>query len=303
MASQSNVISGIDIESTYICYAQCLTEDRVIANVTVQPIEDDSGSYWDDVDASLNKFIPDLKIQGEQVVLSLPGEYAIIKKVFVENDETDIKEVIEWELGQQIIGTLEDMYVYDYEPLKHEVDEETTPYLVVGYKETAIQQTNKLLRSKKLNPVIIDLDIFALINVFEANYGEKVLEPAVIIFADTKKTKLILTTKGSFIDVEVFEHANEDQTFEEYNIVLIENLKKFLSYNTDIVGSGEIQSYMTGASFMQQEMVDIVTGSLSGSEILNPFKEISCSGVDNEKLKKFLPMLSVSVGLALRNIE
>ncbi len=302
MASQSNTISGINIEKTYICYAQCLTEDRVIANVTVQPIEDDSSDYWDNVNTGLNKFIPDLKIAGEDVVSSLPGEYAIIKKILIEDDETDVDEAISWELSQQIIGTLEG-YVYDYEPLPHEAANGITPYLIVGYKEPAVTQTHKLLRSKKLNLAIVDLDIFALINVFEANYSEKVSEPVLIIFSDSQKTKLILTKGGSFIDVDIFDHDNQDQTFEEYNTVLNENLRRFLAFNAKTVGGGGIQTYLTGSSFMQQEMVDVVTATRGDSEILNPFKEITCTGVDDVKLKNFLPMLSVSVGLALRNLD
>jgi Tfp pilus assembly PilM family ATPase len=162
----------------------------------------------------------------------------------------------------------------------------------------------KLLKSKKLNPIIIDLDIFALINVYEMNYDDKLTIPALIIFSDVLKTKLILTVNGNFVDIEIFDHTEEMQSIEQFISVLNVTIKKVLANNTGFGDRGSIQCYLTGSYFSKPETVDAALGKLKNCEVLFPFRKITCSaGMDDEKLREFSPQLAVSVGLALRDID
>ena len=233
----------------------------------------------------------------------MPGEYAIIKKISLENDDNDIDDTIEWELSQQIIGSI-DEYVYDYQELSDVENSDYRNYLVVGYRNTVIDKVAKLLKSKKLNPVIIDLDIFALINAYEINYDDKITIPSLIIYSDESRTKLILTVNGNFNDIEIFDHTEEIQSIESYNDILNESIKKVVAYNTQFGEPGNIPKYLTGSYYSKPETIEAVTGNLSNAEVLLPFRKLTCSAeMDDEKLKEFSPQLAVSVGLALRDID
>ncbi len=303
MASPSEgTIGGLDINRTNICYTRCLPDSKLIANVCIQPIEASTDNYWDSVHASFNDFLKEFKIPGENIVSSLPGEYAILKKIILDKGDADIDGSIEWELGQQIIGSI-DEYVYDYQPDLGQSAADFQHFLVVGYRTAAIEKITKLLRSNKLTPVIIDLDIFALINVYEINYGDRLQEPAVIIFSDPYKTRLILTAQGNFIDMESFEHTEQAHSLEGYIPVLNETMKRLLQYNARFSKSDSVRSYLTGSFFSQMQNTETVLKNISNAEMLYPFRKITCSaGLDDEKLKEFAPLLGVSVGLALRDI-
>lgn len=303
MASPRDTIGGLDINRSDICYTRCLPESRLIANVCIQPLEQGGDDYWNRVNSAFDDFLKEFKIPGENIVSSLPGEYAILKKIILEKDEDDIDEAIEWELSQQIIGSL-DEYAYDYQPLPENGDGDLRSYLVVGYRNTAVNTITKLLKLKRLNPIIIDLDIFALINVYEINYDDRKTIPALIIFSDPFKTKLIPTVNGIFYDIELFDHSEEIQSIESYVERLNESIAKLLAYNKKFAELRGMQKYLTGPYFSKPETAEAVLGKVKDSEMLFPFRKITCSaGMDDEKLRAFSPQLAVSVGLALREID
>jgi len=303
MASPRNSIGGLDINRSSICFTQRVPDSSTIHNVGIQPIEMGGEDYWETAKSYLDDLISQTKIQGETIVSSLPGEYAIIKKLFLDGTEQDIDDAIEWELSQQIIGSI-DEYVYDYQPLTGNGGEGFKNYLVVGYRKTAVDRITKLLKSRKLNPVIIDLDIFALINVYEINYEDRKTVPALIIFSDTSRTKLIATVNGDFNDIEIFDHTEGTQAVESYIDILNENIAKLLAYNKKFTELGDMQVYLAGSFFSKPDIAEAVTGNVKNSEILFPFRKITCSaGIDDEKVKEFSPQLAVSVGLALRDFD
>ncbi len=303
MASPRNTISGLDINKSSICYSRCLPEDRMIINVCIQPLEADAADYWQAVSDGFDEFLKEFKIPGENVVASLPGEYAIIKKILLESDETDIDDTVEWELSQQIVGAI-DEYVYDYQRVESDGGGELQKYLVVGYRNTAVSRLSRLLRTKKLNPIIVDLDVFALINVFEINYHDRISVPTLILFSDEIKTKLILTVKGNFIDIDIVDHTEEMQTPEGYQQTVTALIKKLFSFNPEFAQQESVQTFLSGSFFSQPEYVDQMKSALPKAEVLFPFREISCTaGMDDEKLHEFAPLLSVSVGLALRDFD
>ncbi len=251
----------------------------------------------------MDELVKELKIHEVEVVDYLSGEYAIIKKIFLDDDETDISSAIEWELSQQIVGSI-DEYKYDYQSIAGATEKNSRNFLTVGYRDTAIARMSKLLRKKKLIPLIIDLDIFALINVFEMNYSDRLSLPTLIVFSEITKTKLILTCNGDFLDLEVLEHADGEQSTDDFIKDLNESIKKLIACNPELLKSGELQAYLTGSNFYKSDIADVVMENINNSEMLFPFRKVVCSaGMGEKELKEFAPQLCVSVGLALRNID
>jgi Tfp pilus assembly PilM family ATPase len=65
-----------------------------------------------------------------------------------------------------------------------------------------------------------------------------------------------------------------------------------------------LRTYLTGPFFSQAEIAEGVIALLPNAEILYPFRKIKCNaGMDEQTLREFAPLLAVSVGLALRDVE
>lgn len=303
MASSRTTLHGLDINRSNICYTRCYPADKLIDSIGIQPLEMGVKDYWQSVSNGFDDFFKQYKIPGENVISSLPGEYAIIKKIALERDETEIEEVIEWELSQQIVGSIDD-FVFDYQLITQDKTAEYQSYLVVGYRNIAVSRISKLLRLKKLNPLIIDVDIFALINAFELNYDEMLMQPVLLIFSDIYRTQLVLTMQGMFVDIDVVNHTEEMMTPEGLVAGLKPAIRSLCAHNPPFSSQNAVHSYITGPFFSQQEMSQGVIAQLPNTEILYPFRKIQCNaGMDEETLHEFAPLLAVSVGLALRDVE
>lgn len=303
MAFKKENISGIDINSRNIVYVRCSPEDKVISNICIQPLEQGGEDYWKSVQAGFDQFIRKFSVPGEDVVSCLPADYALIKKIAVDSDETDPKEIIEWELSQQMIGSVSE-YIYDYQPLVAVTNTEKRHFLVVGYRNTAVTRLNKILKAKKLNPIVLDLDIFALVNVFELNYAERISSPALIIFSDGVKIKTVLTLQGEFVDCEILDLPPDAHTEDGFVRILSEVRNTIQVCNQQIVGNGPVPVFLTGALFSQSEFTAHVLQVCANSELLNPLNKISCTaGMDEAKLKEYGTYLAVSVGLAFRDLD
>jgi len=100
------------------------------------------------------------------LVISLPVKQAIIKKLSLDFDETDVRNVIELEMHQHIVGTPEN-YAIDFMPLTSQAgSNEALKYLAVAYNNSALRRLYSYFGSKHFFGSIVDLDVFALINAF-----------------------------------------------------------------------------------------------------------------------------------------
>ncbi|MGD9201703.1 MAG: pilus assembly protein PilM [Chitinispirillia bacterium] len=303
MAVRHNTLSGLELNKTSLCYTRCIPEDRLIANICIQPLHTGERNYWEAVSAGFSEFIKEMNIPGENIVVSLGGEFAIIKKIKIDFDETEVNEAIEWELSQHIIGSIEE-YVYDYQFVNNDPSGDFKNFLVAGYREKIVDRVGKLLKSQRLNPIVIDIDIFALINVFEINYSDRKDIPSVIIFSELTSSKIILTMNGFFVDLEIFDHTDEMMNPDVFIEKLNDTMNLLFSYNQEFTNNESVNKYLSGSFFSQIDFTNRIIDKIPNTEVLFPFRNVSCSaGMDDEKLREFSPQLAVSVGLTLRDID
>jgi Tfp pilus assembly PilM family ATPase len=305
MARKKESITGIEIASRAICCAQCYPADNLIASISIQPISAPGSDYWSAVSGAVKELVsnPEVKLSGENVVSALPGEHAVIRKVTIDSEEKNIEDAIEWEFSQHIIES-RDEYVYDLQQLSNRGGSPEQRYLVVGYRQASVSRINRILSAHKLNPIIIDLDIFALINVFEMNNRERLQVPAFIIFSEEDRTKIILTQAGEFVDLEVIAHEHDSQEPEQYLHSLRSGIDTMLFSNPAIGKQSGYGIYLTGSTFSDDVFSRHILDTLEGSEILYPFRTITCSaGMKEDDLRHYSPQLAVAVGLALRESD
>jgi Tfp pilus assembly PilM family ATPase len=300
MKNSSKTISGLDIQREYVSVAQYSHDENAVLLVAIQPVSIIAGrDLGEQISDDLKELRGKFKFTSPDIVCSIPSEYAVVKHIQIDNEDETPQDALEWELSQQVIGSI-DEYVFDFQETGVVSDTQKS-FLAVAYRKDTVHSISSTIKKNRLNPVVVDLDIFALINVFEANYPEKIELPAVIIHSENDKTKLILTRNGDFIDYECFEHETgslDPLTFAEKNR---SELDKLLSLNYSVLENNPVGIFFTGSIYSQQQYCDVIIDKLGNGELLDPFRKIGCRvGVNEEQLKTYKSQLAVAVGLAYR---
>ncbi|NLG16157.1 MAG: pilus assembly protein PilM [Fibrobacter sp.] len=300
MKNDFRYISGLDIQSDYISVAQYSSEQDAVLLIAIQPISAaKSPDLLTNAETELRGLKNKFKFHSPNVVCSIPSEYAIIKHLCVDSDEPDLREAVQWEIAQQVIGTVE-QYSFDFEECRNP-DDDSRRVLAAAYRNDSVRNLSSMLKNVKLNPVVLDLDIFALINVYEANYKENLHFDTVLVHSEGEKTKLVLTKNGQYLDCEIFEYEYDSLEPATYLQRLQGEINRFASINNIDDGEGILRVMFSGSLFSQQEYRASARGFMGSGEILNPFRIISCkAGIDGERLAQYSPQLAVAVGLALR---
>ena len=296
MTSHKDSICGIEIGKNLITVAQYSPIENAIGRIVVKPFDAPDGQGDTVLKSELKNLVSDVELKKQKIVLSLPAEFAVIKRLSLDSNEQDVGDAILWELSQHIVGTLED-YSFDYEAIKGAAHGAGREYLAVAYRTSAIQKFVSLLKANNLNPFIVDVDCFALINAFEANYPERLASPAILVLGTEKKSKAVLTGFGSLLDYEIVDHETGLVSYDDYAALLGE----YLSHLCSRFGQGIPEIYCSGSLFLQNECIASLARKFGKAELLNPFRKVECLAVREKKdVTEFSAQLAVAVGLALR---
>jgi Tfp pilus assembly PilM family ATPase len=302
MARRTSVI-GLAVNSDAVCLVQFVPERRQVANIGIEPVEGHGEELWQSISASLKGLVLTAKLRGESIVACLPGEHAVIRKLCVDRSESDVEGALGWEFSQHVIGSRNE-YVFDFEKLSQSPAAEVNQYLVVGYRGEAVQRLVDLLRSSKLSPLIVDLDLFALVNVYQANYDESATTPTVLVLADDTASKCVLTAGGTFVDYEAVSHEADVQDPKKYAALVEDAIGRLLACAPIPIVRASIPVFLSGTLFARSKYGEQVKKAIRNAALLYPFRRVKCGkGIPGEALRKYSPQLAVAVGLALRGAE
>jgi Tfp pilus assembly PilM family ATPase len=297
MAQRGDCVSGIDITKESISIAQYSASENTVVNasIIINPLDevDPSADVVSSLRAKFKKVAGQMRCGGQAAAVAVPSNYAVVKKLTLDGDEDDVRGAIRWELSQHLIGTL-DEYAFDFEPVAQAGG--SVRYLAVAYRNSSIQKLVSLLKAGRLSPLVVDLDIFALIDVFEANYGENASAPSVIVHGGGESSKAVLTKGGEFADFEVMDQRAGAESPDTYALQMIETIARSFS---GVQGRPPV--FLTGPLFSDPDFTESVCSRMGDARILNPFKAIrSTVDIPKPDLMKCIPYLAVAVGLGLR---
>ena len=292
----------------------------------------------DAVATTLSNLIRDLGIKNKNVVISISGHSVIIKKVTLPSmSKNELAESIPWELEQYLPQSVEDVN-YDYQVLPGETPEGNMDVLIVAAKKDVTNDYVSLVRSIGLNPVIVDVDVFALENMYEINYQDmndvvalvnmgasvtniNILKDGISIFTrdittgGSQFTEWIM--KEQNVGFEEAEQAKQSLSSDEIPF----ELERITNDYIDLI-TGEVKRTLDffGSNFSQERISKIILSGGSSKvpntpetlsdisdidvELANPFKNISVSDVefDPNYITDIAPKMGVVIGLALRSI-
>jgi type IV pilus assembly protein PilM len=269
---------------------------------------------------------------------SLSGHSVIIKKIQLPSmTEAELAESIQWEAEQYIPFDINDVNL-DYVVLETG-SSDTMDVLLVAVKRDRINDYTSVIVQAGKEPVLVDVDVFAVQNAFETNYSSRGETVALVNVGASVMNINVLHDGNSVFwrDVAFGGNLYTEAIQREFNLPREDAEKLKLGGDAGQVSAQQIDSVLGAASedlaaelqktidfFVATSSVDRLDrvmlsggGSLVANlesilqerfqvnvELLNPFRNIRYneSDFDPDWINSNAPAMAVAVGLAIRTV-
>lgn len=288
------------------------------------------------VDA-IKELLASQQVKTKDTVLSVSGSSVIIKRIAVADmTDEELSESIKWEAEQYIPFSIDDVNV-DFQKIGAGAQEGQADVLLVAVKKDKINDYVNLVKEAGLEPVVLDVDAFALANMYELNYEQEPGITALLNIGASVMNINILRDGASIFtrDITVGGNRYTEALQREFGLTYEDAEKVKKGESVEGADSGQVDGVMSSVTedivSETQRSLDFfrsTTGSeqvsrvlVSGGcarignftsalaerieipvEITNPFKNIK---VDPKRfnplsLQEAGPQSAVAVGLAIR---
>ena len=124
---------------------------------------------------AIRRVIQEHNVKATRVISAVPGRAAIMKKVQMpRQEETELEANVEFEANSVIPENLENVNL-DYQVLNLADGGSKMDILLVAVKKEIVNSYTDVIEQAGLTPAVIDVDYFAMENMYEASYvGEKI---------------------------------------------------------------------------------------------------------------------------------
>jgi type IV pilus assembly protein PilM len=295
------------------------------------------------VSDSISRIWSDQHIKTDQVATSLSGHAVIVKKILLpEMPEEELDEQIHWEAEQYIPFDINDVNLY-HEIISHDAMSQNMDVLLVACKRDKIAQFTQVISQAGKQPVIVDVDAFALQNAYEVNYNPSPTQTVALLdigasvmtinivrgvtsiftrdisaggnqYTDLLQKELNLTfeqaesvKRGATLD----QHAASEQiqpALQSVSEMLALEIQRTLDFfRATAVDSPAIdRMLLAGGSSKVSELTEYLADKFQMPvERFDSFRSIKFDPkkFDDEYLRELSPNMAVAVGLAVRVAE
>jgi type IV pilus assembly protein PilM len=146
---------------------------------------------------TIRKLIHGNGVKAKQVISAVPGRAVIMKKVQMPKQEpAELEANIEFE-AQNVIPENLDNVNLDHQVLSESDDGNRMEVLLVAVKKEIVNSYAEVIEEAGLTPVVMDVDYFALENMFEANYASETENGVIgLIHIGAQYTSITLLQNG-----------------------------------------------------------------------------------------------------------
>jgi len=289
---------------------------------------------------AIRGLITKTNIRIKDVALSLSGHSSvIIKRVSIpQMSEDELSESIKFEAEQYIPFDIEDVNL-DFQILGLAEKENMMDVIIVAAKKDKINEYVTVAKEAGLSPVIVDVDAFALENMYELNYEVKPDENVALVNIGASMININIlkggvsvftrdSAVGGNLHTEALQkeftitYANAEKLKQEGSMEGIskEDVTAVLSAASDDIITEISRSFDYFRDTTNYENINEIVlcggGALTGGfvpilsersginvKIAGPLKNIHIpESFDKEYLSKVEPLVSVAVGLAARRL-
>jgi type IV pilus assembly protein PilM len=293
------------------------------------------------VSNTIARIFTDKKIRTKNVATSVSGHSVIVKKLPLQPmTEEELEGAIQMEAAQHIPFDIGEVNL-DYQVLDSAMDSPTMDVLLVAVKKDKILNYTNVVTLAGRTPTIVDIDAFALQNVYEYNYdppndltvallnlGASVMNINIVKgriplftrdvsvggnqYTDTLQKELDLgfeeaeTLKTGVTLPGISDEARLPVLKSVSEIIVLEIQRTFDFFRATAAGEQIRKIYLAGGSARVYGLTDLLQQELGlPVEQLDPFHRIKydAGGAMGEIVASNPPRLAVAVGLALRSFE
>lgn len=348
MAKKEKLLVGVDIGSSAVKACQLQKSGKkytlvALGSVSLPPdsVEDGVLQEPEAVGEAITKLFKNLKLKKKtKVAISISGFSVIVKKIKLDvMEEKELEEYLNSEAEQYIPFDIEDVYL-DFQDMKTAKEEfDQTDVMLVAAKKDVVDGYLEMLREIKLEPLLVDVDGFALENIW--NTVERPEEDIALVDIGAEKMNINIIVDGLSVlarDISAGSRQLTDRIAQAFDIDEIEAEKIKLG----VIPAGNRQEELekivtdvcTGWVFEIQKAVDLyrsknpdkplarIVLSGGGSKVkglpefiskevdievmpFNPFTgmKVNEKKIDRDYIDAIAPQMTIAAGLAIRPSE
>ena len=335
-----NVI-GLDIGSGFIKVVEVdhSGDQPEVVRVAMRPLLPDAiveGEIMDYglVSDAVSGLFAEIGMKGAEVVTAVGGHDVIIKKIEMDRmRDADAREVIKWEAEQHVPFDIKSVEI-DFQILDPDGDGAQMQVLLVAAKRELVDNKVGLLQDAGVEPLVIDVDAFALHNAFEHNYPGSLEGIVALVNVGHETTNVsiledgvpILTRDIPFGSRKIREDLQRERglTAEQAEDVvqareLVAGLETFVTSSADEIAVGIERAsaflmtredgnsvgriFLSGGGARIPRMAESLASRMNvETEIVNPFERVPVrpDAAGDLSIDEAAPMLLLPLGLALR---
>ncbi len=347
-ASKKDIV-GIDIGSSAIKIVR-LRPSRGsfhLVNLGIMPLASETivdNTIMDSgmVVSAIQNLLSSMKVKTKKVATSVSGHSVIIRKITLPlMSESELEMSIQWEAEQYIPFDISEVNI-DFQILgPDDKDPSQMNVMLVAAKKDFVDDYTAVFADAGLEPVVMDIDCFAVENMFDFNYG--FVEGEVVALIDLGSTATSvnvlhgnvsvftrdLQAGGYLVNQELQKRlgisseeaeqaklgyrnfdAFDAETIDDILDDAFENLVQEVQRSLDFFAATSSQEkiskvYLTGGTSCSEKLREKLEERLEiPNEIVNPFRNVNVNNkeFDAEYLAAVGPMFSVATGLAMRKV-
>jgi type IV pilus assembly protein PilM len=195
---------ALDIGSSSIKMVEAVSDknNHRVLKLGIQPLAENAiqNNMIVDIQAvagAIRQVIQENGVKAKRVISAVPGRAVIMKKVQMpKQEEAELEANIEFEAQNVIPENLENVNL-DHQILSSEADGNRMEVLLVAVKKEIVNSYSEAIAAAGLEPTVIDVDYFALENMYEANYAEDAAKGVIgLIHIGAQNTSITLLQDG-----------------------------------------------------------------------------------------------------------
>jgi type IV pilus assembly protein PilM len=342
---KKNRLVGLDIGSRTLKLAEIIDTKagstlKNFSTIDIEPGLIEEGSVRDPeaVSGYIRELFKSAKLKDKNVAISIGGYSVIVKKINVQTmTEDELHETIHFEAEQYIPFDISEVNL-DFQILgESEHNPNQMNVLLVAAKKEMISEYINLMKMAKLHPLIIDVDAFALQNIFKFNYSPEDENIALIDIGASKTSLNILKDNVSEFmrDVSLgceqindkiastvgctIEETEAIKLGEESDLISAEDLKEIvvsvvtdwcieikraLDFFYSTYPEEQISRILlSGGGANIKKFLELLAAETSSEvEVINPFQNfiVDSNRFDSSYLEQIAPQAAICMGLATR---
>lgn len=287
--------------------------------------------------SSIRELLASQNIRVRDACLGLGGASVILRQISLPRmTEEELEESLAWEAKQYIPFDLEEVYL-DFHISPHTPDADQMDVILVAAKRHVVDDYCAAARLAGLNPVVVDIHAFALVNMLTISRPDLAESCVCLVDVGASQTSFVVTRNGEvlqsrsrdvgsggvtetlqrnlaipFAQAEAFKSggagmgvvpADVQQMLEQGFNELADEVRKMLDYHIDQGGDQPEIGLVSGGGARAQAVVAALSQKLGfPCEPANPFGQMALANkaINVPLLEAVAPQAAICTGMATR---